>query len=58
MKLIPFELLGIDIARAAPLMLCVVPIKPGPVTVTIAGEMPGGNWILPAGLVVTVFSKF
>ena len=42
-------------ARAALLILWVVPITPGPVTEIRAGEVPGGSWILAAGFDVTVF---
>ena len=58
MYLIPLKSRVTDNMRPALLILWVEPINPGPVTVMTAGVFPGGNWILPAGLDVTVFCIF
>ncbi len=47
-----------EIAFPALLILGVVATEPGPAIVTIAGDVPAGNWILATGVISIVLGKF
>jgi hypothetical protein len=46
-----------EIAFPALLMLDVEATKPGPAIVTMAGDVPAGNWILATGVILIVLGK-